>query len=56
MTQLWKHTHSRACALQQEKPQQLEVQALQLESSPCSLQLEKNPWRNKDLAQPKINE
>jgi len=31
----------RACAPQQEKPPQWETQAPQLESSPCSLQLEK---------------
>ena len=30
-----------ACALQQEKPPQWEAHALQLESSPCSLQLNK---------------
>ena len=31
----------RACALQEEKPPQWEARAMQLESSPCSLQLQK---------------
>ena len=38
----------RAHALQQEKPQQWEARALQLESSLCSLQLEKRPQSNED--------
>ena len=40
---------------QQEKSLQWEVHAAQLESSPCSPQLEKSPWSNEDSAQPKIN-
>ena len=39
--QLLKPSCPRACALQQEKPLQWEAGAPQLESSPCSLQLEK---------------
>ena len=41
-------THSRACALQQEKPLHRKAHAPQLESSPYSLQLEKihtQQWR-----------
>ena len=45
-----------ARAPQQEKPRQWEAHALQLETSPDSLQLEKSPHSNKDLAQPEINE
>ena len=46
--QLLKPVHPRACAPQQKKPQQGEAQALKLESSPDSLQLEKagsHQWR-----------
>ena len=43
----------RAHALQQEKPLQWEVYALQLESNPRRPQLEKSPGSNKDPAQPK---
>ena len=39
----------------QEKPQKWEAWAPQLESSPHSLQLEKSPCSNEDLAQPNIN-
>ena len=46
---------SRACALQQEKPPQPGAHRPQLESSPCSLQLEKSLCSNKDPAQPKVN-
>ena len=46
--------HPRAHALQQEKPPQWEAQALRLESSPHSPQLQKNPGSNKDSAQTKI--
>ena len=50
-----KPASSRACALQQEKPPQGEAQALQLESSPCSPQLEKacmqHPTQPKKLNQ-----
>ena len=42
-----------ALAPQQEKPPQWEDCALQLESCPCSLQLQKNTCSNKDPAQPK---
>ena len=53
--QLLKPTGPRAHALQREKPSQREAQVLQLESSPCSLQLAKSPHSIKDPAQPKIN-
>ena len=46
--QLLKPVCPRAHGRQQEKPPQCEAHALQLESSPCSLQLEKKPsqqWR-----------
>ena len=46
--QLWKLSYSSACALQPEEPAQWEARAPQLESSPCSLQLEKareERWR-----------
>ena len=43
----------RACALQQEKTPQWEAPILQLESSPCSPKLEKNPSSNKDPAKGK---
>ena len=49
--QLWKAMHRIACAPQQEKPPQWEAHAPQLESSPCSPQLEKSLHNNKD---PKI--
>ena len=45
----------RACAPQQEKPLQREALVLQVESSPCSPQLEKSPRSNKDPAQPKVS-
>ena len=38
--------------LHKDKPPQWEAHALQLESNPCLLQLEKSPRRNKDPAQP----
>ena len=43
--------HPGARALQQEKPLQRETHALQLESSPRSLQLEKAQSRNEGPAQ-----
>ena len=56
MLQLLKPKSLKAYALQQEKPPQWEVCRLQLESSPCSLQLEKkNPCSNKGPGQPKVN-
>ena len=45
--ELLKATHPRTCALEQENPQQREAHAPQLESSPCSLQLEKRPAQTK---------
>ena len=45
----------RACAPQREKPLHWEARAPQLKSSPCSLQLQKNPCSIKNPAQPKIN-
>ena len=42
-------------ALQQEKPQQCEVLAPQLENSLCLLQVEKASACNEDPPQPKIN-
>ena len=45
----------RACASQKEKPPQWEVCAPQLQSSSCSLQLEKSPHSSEDPAQPKIS-
>ena len=54
--QLVKPKGSRACAPQQEKPLQQEAHTPQLESGPCSPQLEKIPHGNEDAAQPKINE
>ena len=44
----------RAHALQQKLPQ-WETSALQLESDPRSLEVERGPRSNKDPAQPKIN-
>ena len=44
----------RACALQQEKPQQWEARAPRPESRPLSLQLEKSLHSNEDPAQSKI--
>ena len=44
--QLLKSAHPRACAPQQEKPQQWEI---------CAPQLEKSPHSSKDPTQPKIN-
>ena len=55
LPQLLKPKHPRACSPQQEKPQQWEARALQLERSPCLLQLEKSPHSNEDPAQAKIN-
>ena len=46
---------SRAYARQQQKPPQGEAQAAWLESSPCSLQLEKSSHSNEDPAQPAKN-
>ena len=40
-TATWVCTLGRSCALQQSKPQQQEAHTPQLESNPCSLQLEK---------------
>ena len=54
--QLLKSTCPRACAPQQEKPLRWEAHAVWLESSLCSLQLEKSPHSTKDPEQPKINE
>ena len=48
--QLLKPAYPRACAQQQEKPPQWEAGAVQLESSPCSLQLEKSLHSNEDPA------
>ena len=42
-------------APQHEKPPQLGALAPQLESSPCSQQLEENPHCDKDLGRPIIN-
>ena len=53
--QLLKPPHPRACALQQEKPLQWEAHAPQLESSPCSPQLETSLRSDKGPAQPEIN-
>ena len=53
-SQLLKPVCPRACALHREKPPQWEARAPQLESSPCSLQLEKARSRE-DPAQPKRN-
>ena len=44
-----------ASAAQQENPLQREAWALQLESWPCSLKLEKSPSSSEDPKQPKIN-
>ena len=52
--QLLEPKHPRARAPQQKKPLQREVHAPQLESRPCSLQLEKCPCSNKDPAEPKL--
>ena len=49
--QLLKPVCPRACDPKQEKPPQREIYALQLESSPHSLQLEKSPCSNKGPAQ-----
>ena len=45
----------RACAPQQGRRPQWEAHMPQLESSPCSLQLEKSPRSSEDPAQPKIH-
>ena len=50
--QLLKSMCPRAHVPQQEKPPQRETHALQLESSPCLAQLEKNTGRDKDPAEP----
>ena len=52
--QLLKHTHTRAHDLKEEKPKQWKSCALQLESSPWSLQLEKSPHSKKDSVWSKI--
>ena len=44
--------HNNEPVLCNEKPLQWEARMSQLESSPCSLQLEKNQTSNKDSAQP----
>ena len=49
--QILKPVCPRANAPQQEKPPQWAACTLQLESSPCSPQLEKNPLSNEDWAQ-----
>ena len=49
----WSPRHPRAHAAQ-EKPLQWEASTLPLESSSCSLQLEKKVCSNEDSAQPKI--
>ena len=46
---------SRACVLQWEKPLQGEARALQLDSSPHSMELEKSIRSNEDPAQTKIS-
>ena len=55
MLQLLKPTLPKAHAPQQERPQQWDVCALHLESSPYLLQLEKSPHSNEDPAQKKNN-
>ena len=55
MPELLKPVCLRTHALQQEKPLQWEVHELQLESSFCSLELEKSPHGNQDSAQTKIH-
>ena len=50
--QLLKPTRPTVHALQREKPLQGEALVLQLDGSPCSLQLEKRKHSNKDPAQP----
>ena len=53
--QLLKPVCPGACALQREKPPEAAAGALQLESRPCLLQLEKAPTHgNEDLVQIKI--
>ena len=52
MLQLLKPKHHRAHNPEQEKPPQWEAHSAQLESSPCSPQLEKNLSSSRDLAQP----
>ena len=47
--------HLRVCALQSEKPLQLEACGPQQQGSPRLPQLEKTACSNKDPAQPKIN-
>ena len=51
----YRYWSPRARALQQEKPLEWEARVLQLESSPHSLQWEKNPPSKEDPAQPKIH-
>ena len=53
--QLLKPMCPRACAPQQGKPQQWEACTQQLESNSRSLQKEKSPHSNEDLAQPKMH-
>ena len=43
------------CNKRTKKPLQWEGHALQLENSPCSLQLEKSPWSNEDPTLAKIH-
>ena len=52
--QLLRPTYPRTHAVQQEKPLQWETLTLQLESSPCSPQLDQSPDSSKNIAQPKI--
>ena len=50
-----KPTGPRACALQEKKPPQWEARALQLERSPCSLQLQKACTQQQKLSVAKNN-
>ena len=50
-----KSKRPRACAPQEETPPQWEAHSLQLESSPCSPQLDKGLHSKEDPAQPKTN-
>ena len=50
--QLLKPEHSRTCASQQENPPQWEAPVVQVESNPCSLQLEKSYCSKEASAQP----
>ena len=51
LPRLLKPVHPRACALPQEEPPQWEAQALQLESSPGSLQQKKPAQQRKPASQ-----